>query len=158
LVSSAGLVVVWRQQRVRYYRAQAETAEALRESEERYRSLYENSTVGIYRTTPDGKILLANASLVNMLGYSSFDELSARDLSKDGYEPSYPRARFLELMEKEGEARGFESAWRRRDGNFLFVALFKLVGSALTHRPEKEPALDILRAENRPAPPVLRLP
>jgi len=40
-------------------------------SEERYRSIYENALVGIYRTTPDGKILLANPALVKMLGYSS---------------------------------------------------------------------------------------
>ncbi len=99
-----------------------QAAEALRENEERYRSLYENSTIGIYRTTPDGRILLANASLVNMLGYSSFEELSARDLTKDGYEPSYPRARFLERMEKEGEVRGLESVWQRQDGSSLFVS------------------------------------
>lgn len=38
--------------------------DALRESEERFRSFYENSTIGIYRTTPDGRILLANPALV----------------------------------------------------------------------------------------------
>jgi len=122
LVVGAGLFVVWRQQRVRYYRAQAETLDALRESEERYRGLYENSAIGIYRTTPEGRILLANPSLVNMLGYSSLEELSTRDLAKVGYEPSYPRAHFLELMEKEGEVRGLESAWQRQDGSFLFVS------------------------------------
>ena len=47
----------------------------LRESEESFRSLYENATIGIYRTTPDGKILMANLALVKMLGFGSFDEL-----------------------------------------------------------------------------------
>jgi PAS domain S-box-containing protein len=95
--------------------------ENLRESEERYRSLHENSTIGIYRTTPDGQILLANPSLVNMLGCSSFDELSAQDLTEYSYEPAYTRAHFLELMEKEGELRGLESTWQRQDGSILFV-------------------------------------
>jgi PAS domain-containing protein len=42
--------------------------ESMRKSEERFRSLYENSTMGLYRTTPDGKIILANPTLVKMLG------------------------------------------------------------------------------------------
>jgi len=52
-------------------RKQAE--EALRESEARFRRLFENSLVGIYRTTPDGRILLANPTLVKMLRYPSFE-------------------------------------------------------------------------------------
>ena len=48
-------------------RKRAETA--LHESEERFRSLFENATVGIYRTNPAGEILVANPALVKMLGY-----------------------------------------------------------------------------------------
>ncbi|MDI6868016.1 MAG: PAS domain S-box protein [Coprothermobacterota bacterium] len=95
--------------------------ESLRESEERFRSLYENSTIGLYRTTPDGKILLANSTLIEMLGYSTFDELSTRNLEKEGFAPSYPRAKFMEIIEREGEIRGYESAWKRRDGSVLYV-------------------------------------
>jgi PAS domain S-box-containing protein len=42
-------------------------------SEERFRSLFENATIGLYRTTPDGAILMANPALVKMLGYGSFE-------------------------------------------------------------------------------------
>ena len=42
---------------------------ALRESEERYRSLFDSVLVGLYRTTPAGQILDANPALVEMLGY-----------------------------------------------------------------------------------------
>ncbi|MGA2531692.1 MAG: HD domain-containing phosphohydrolase [Candidatus Aminicenantales bacterium] len=94
---------------------------ALRESEERFRSLYENSTLGLYRTTPDGRIMLANPALVKMLGYSSFEDLSRRDLNTDGFEPSYPRARFVERVKKEGAVKGLESAWERTDGTTVFV-------------------------------------
>ena len=59
--------------------------EELRESEFRFRSLYENIPVGLYRTTPAGKILLANRALVKMLGYSSFDELAERNLLKSWF-------------------------------------------------------------------------
>jgi PAS domain S-box-containing protein len=95
--------------------------EALQESEERFHSLYENSTIGLYRTTLGGEILLANPALVKMLGYASFEALAARDLSKDGYGLMYNRAEFLEAVEKEGEIKGLESSWIRQDGQAIFI-------------------------------------
>jgi PAS domain S-box-containing protein len=95
--------------------------EALRESEDRFRTLYENSTIGLYRTTPDGRIHLANPALIRMLGYSSFDDLSNRNLEKNGFEPSYPRTQFVEIIEKDGEVKGLESSWKRKDGTIIFV-------------------------------------
>ncbi|MBI4730649.1 MAG: PAS domain S-box protein [Chloroflexi bacterium] len=117
----AGLVLFWRQQRIRFYRERYEAAEALRESEERFRTLYENATIGIYRTTPDGHILLANPALISMLGYESFEELSQRDLTAEVYEPGYPRQEFQERIERDGEVRGMEAAWKRRDNSVIFV-------------------------------------
>ncbi|MCI0490713.1 MAG: PAS domain S-box protein [Blastocatellia bacterium] len=95
--------------------------EALKENEERYKSLFENVPIGIYRTTPDGRILLANPSLVHMLGCSSPDELLSRNLETEGFSPAYPRSRFKELIEREGEVKGLEAAWTRRDGVVIFV-------------------------------------
>jgi PAS domain S-box-containing protein len=100
-------------------RKQAEGA--LKENEERFRSLYENSTLGLYRTTPGGKILLANPTLVSMLGYDSFDELSKRNLEEDGFEPSYTRAKFIEAIETQGKLHGEESLWTRKDGVQIYV-------------------------------------
>ena len=98
-----------------------ETEKELRESEERFRSLYENSTVGIYRTTPDGKILLANPTLVKILGFNSFDELAKVNLSKQGFETTDERIRFIERVEKEGEIKGLEFKWKNKDGNTLYI-------------------------------------
>jgi PAS domain S-box-containing protein len=95
--------------------------ERLAESEERFRSLFENATIGIYRTTPGGRIVMANPTLARMLGYSSFEELSVRNLKENGFEPSYPRLQFVRRIEEEGEIRGLESAWKRRDGSVIFV-------------------------------------
>ena len=95
--------------------------EALRESETRYRSLFEQSPIGIYQTTPDGTILAANAALLWALGYSSLEELTARNLERDGYEPTYPRREFKERIERDGEVIGFESAWLKKDGQVLAV-------------------------------------
>jgi PAS domain S-box-containing protein len=95
--------------------------EALRESEARFRSLIENATVGIYRMTLQGRILMANPTLVRMLGYESFEALTARNLEKEGFEPNYPRRRFRERMEQDGEVKGLEEAWTRQDGSVIFV-------------------------------------
>ncbi|MEG8947182.1 PAS domain S-box protein [Rosettibacter firmus] len=97
------------------------TYELLQESEERFRSLYENSTIGLYRTTPDGQILLANKTLINMLGYDSFEELAKRNLQKEGFESHSDRKKFVDLIEKEGIIRGLESAWLRKDGTIIYV-------------------------------------
>lgn len=96
--------------------------EALRESEERFRGLYENATIGIYRTTPEGKILMANPALVKMLEYSSFEELSKRNLTTEGYEASYARGEFTQLIEKNGEVKGLESAWTTKNGTIIYVS------------------------------------
>ncbi len=93
----------------------------LRASEERFRSLYENATLGIYRTSPDGQILLANPALVSMLGYETLEELTRRDLGSEGYEPSYPRSEFQKRIERDAVIRGLESAWKRKDGSIIFV-------------------------------------
>ena len=96
------------------------TEEALAESEARFRSLVENAAVGIYRTTPDGRIVMANPTLVKMLGYDSFQELASRNPGDDAFEPHYSRKEFLERVEREGEIGGLEWAWTRRDGSVIF--------------------------------------
>ncbi len=100
-------------------RRQAE--KALREREEEYRNLFQNVPIGVYRTTPDGRILMANPTLVQMLGYSSFDELSSHNLEEEGFQPTYQRNQFKELIEKENEVRGLESKWTRPDGTVVFI-------------------------------------
>ena len=95
--------------------------DALRESEERFRSLYESVTIGLYRTTPEGRILMANPAAVHLLGYDSFDELTQRDLEKEGFGPSYPRSEFRQQLDSEGVITGFESTWTRRDNSTIFV-------------------------------------
>ena len=97
------------------------TEEALQESELRFRMLYENAKIGLYRTTPDGKILMANKMLVKLLGYPSFEKLVERNLEGEDYEPTYKRKEFLEIIEKDGEINDFESAWIRQDGSMFFI-------------------------------------
>jgi len=95
--------------------------EELKESEERFFGLYDNAPIGIYRTTPDGQILLANPALVEMIGYSSFEELSQRDLNKDALLPGNNRERFLEQITRDGFVKGRETEWTKKDGTEISV-------------------------------------
>ena len=96
--------------------------DSLRNSEERFRTVFENTVVGLYRTTPDGRILLANPALVKMMGYQSFEELMQLNLEKEGIDSSTPRSVFKQRIEKESKVVGLESVWIRRDGSKLFVS------------------------------------
>jgi PAS domain S-box-containing protein len=57
----------------------------LEEKRRQYRDLFENVPTGVYRTTPDGRILMANSALIRMLGYCSLEELACRNLEKEGF-------------------------------------------------------------------------
>jgi PAS domain S-box-containing protein len=136
------------------------TEEALRETEERYKDLFENAQIGIYRTTPEGRILMANPALIKMLRYSSFEELAAINVETEGYGPEYPRNQFKDLIEKDGEIKGLEATWRRRDKTTIFVRenarVFRGVdGKALYYEgtaediTERKQAEEVLRKSER---------
>lgn len=86
-----------------------------------FRNLFENAPVGIYRTTPDGKILIANPFLLKMIGYNSFDELAQRDLAKDIYVSDGKRNEFIRKIEQEEVVFGLESNWITKDNKIISV-------------------------------------
>lgn len=96
--------------------------EALKQSENRYRNIFESAVIGIYRTTPDGKILMANPTLVKMLGFNSFDELSERNLEDVGFETNSNRQLFRKLIEENGSLTGYESVWKKKDGQTVYIS------------------------------------
>jgi PAS domain S-box-containing protein len=101
-------------------RQRAETA--LRKSEERFRGILENAEIGVYRTTPDGQILVANPALVKMLGYSDSKELAQVCVTWDSVCPEgFSRDEFLRRMEQDARVMGLDSAWKRKDGTVLFA-------------------------------------
>lgn len=97
------------------------TEKRLRESEERLRSLFEETPIGIYQTMPDGRILEANPALVQMLGYASFEDLKRRDLGREGDAPGHRHSDIRERIEEHGQITGLESSWTRKDGSTILV-------------------------------------
>ena len=98
-------------------RAEAE----VRASEERFRSLYTNVSIGMYRTTPDGRVLMANPALVRMVGLPSFEALAGMNLEVASVYADMDRAAFRDQVERVGEIHGMETRWRRVDGTVLMV-------------------------------------
>ena len=74
LATGAGLAVLWRQQRLQYYRGQVQAAKAIRESETNFRALAENAGEGILIAVEGGVYVFANRAIAEISGYS-VDEL-----------------------------------------------------------------------------------
>jgi PAS domain S-box-containing protein len=94
---------------------------ALSETEERFRNLYNDAVIGLYRTNSKGEILLANRTLIKMLGFQSFEELSVRNLNEPGYGPSYHFQSFIDQIERDGEVKDLEAIWICQDGKEIFL-------------------------------------
>ena len=88
--------------------------EALRESEEKYRSLYNDSRDAIYITSRDGKFLDANQALLDLFGYTK-EELLDEVNVKDTYVRAVDRERFQKEIEKKGSVRDYEITLRKKD-------------------------------------------
>lgn len=95
--------------------------EALRTSEVEYRSLFENALEGIYRTSPDGRILAANPAMVEMFGYESIDEMKDIDIARDLFVHAEDRAKMSRLVDASGEIHNVENVLKRKDGRHLIV-------------------------------------
>lgn len=98
-----------------------EVEEQVRRSEEEFRSLFENAVVGIYRSTPEGRFLMANETLARISGYDSVDELMALDIPSQIYLNPEDRERFKKLMVERGFVSDFRYPIKRKDGSIGWV-------------------------------------
>ncbi len=94
--------------------------EMLKTSEQNYRDLFEGIPIGIYRAGPDGRILAANAAMLELLGYPGEEDLSSKSALHAYYNPE-ERMRWQEAIEAQGVVRHFEVQLQRRDGSTLWV-------------------------------------
>ncbi|MCC5653487.1 PAS domain S-box protein [Nostoc sp. XA013] len=100
-------------------RRQAE--EALQRSEAKFRAIFENSQVGIYRTRlSDGLILNANQRYANLLGFDSPEEIIGLEHTIDYFVNPSDRQKAIEAMKRDGEVRNFETQMRKRDGTLFW--------------------------------------
>ncbi|MRR36532.1 PAS domain S-box protein, partial [bacterium] len=98
---------------------------ALRESEERYRALFENAIEGIFQTTLDGRAIMANSALARILGYGSAREAVERltDIGSQVYADPEDRMIIIGRLLKDGQVEGSEVLFKRSDGTSIKVIL-----------------------------------
>jgi phosphoserine phosphatase RsbU/P len=114
----------WLERSIRYAIERHRSDLALRAAEEKYHSIFDHLVEGIFRTTPDGHYLLANAALARIYGYSSPEDLmnSITDISRRLYVQEGRRDEFIRLMQENDVITDFESETYRKDGTTIWIS------------------------------------
>ncbi|MDC0336099.1 PAS domain S-box protein [Pseudodesulfovibrio sp.] len=103
-------------------RKQAEAE--LRESELKYRTIFNNSTEGLYQSSPEGRFINVNPAFARIMGYASPDDLveSVTDIATQFYSNQGERSAVMEIMERDGEITEYELRHTRKDGSVIWVS------------------------------------
>ena len=99
--------------------------QALKKEEAKYRLIFDGALEGLFESSPEGKVLTANAALSRMLGYDSPEELTSmiRNAGKQIWVNEQERADYVQRLEKQGVIQKHECRFRRRDGSEIWVSL-----------------------------------
>jgi len=102
---------------------------AIKKSELKYRTIFENAIEGIYQVTTEGRFITVNDALAHMAGYDSPEEFieSIKDIKKQLYVNREDRDRFLTIIKTEGFVKGFEAEFYRKDRNTFWVVINAVV-------------------------------
>jgi len=95
----------------------------LRESEEKYRNLFERVRHGLYISTKEGHFVDCNQAMWGLLGYRDKEEFLKLDIVKDLYVNPEDRETFMESVEKQGFVKDFEVEWKKKNGEKITVLL-----------------------------------
>ena len=94
--------------------------QALRDSEQRYRRLFERNLAGVFRSTPDGRFLECNPAFARILGYDAPEELLAVPAG-NLYLQAGERDAALEQIRRDRTIVGHETSFRRKDGSIASI-------------------------------------
>ena len=95
----------------------------LKESEEKYRNLFERVRHGLFISTKEGRFLDCNVALLEMLGYSKKEEFLEIEIAEDLYVNPKERENFEGLVEKRGFVKDMEVEFKKRGGEKITVLL-----------------------------------
>ncbi|KAA3654272.1 MAG: bifunctional diguanylate cyclase/phosphodiesterase [Proteobacteria bacterium] len=93
-------------------------------AELRYRSIFEDSVIGMFRTSSDGRYLAANRALAELYGYDSPEALvdGLSDIATRLYVDPARRQAFITLIRENRRVVDFESEVYRRDGSRIWIS------------------------------------
>jgi diguanylate cyclase (GGDEF)-like protein/PAS domain S-box-containing protein len=100
-----------------------ETERALAESEEKFRTMFNSASVGIYQSTLDGRFVTANMMAARILGYDSVEELLGKNIAEDIYFDPRQRDQLIRKYEANDYQADVEVLWKKRDGSPVWVQL-----------------------------------
>jgi PAS domain S-box-containing protein len=117
LLAGTALTLVWRQQRMRFYRSQLETVEALRMSEEKFSKAFLTTPdpISITRLS-DGKFVTVNQGFENVMGYQAGEVIGKTAIELGIWENPKERERLVAALQADGMIKNFESTFRAKDG------------------------------------------
>jgi len=97
--------------------------EALRVAHANYRSLFENATVGIFQSTPEGRFLSVNPATARIFGYTSPEVMlgNIKSIADQIYLDPAARDEFHRLIVEQGQVQDFTYQARRQDGGIIWV-------------------------------------
>lgn len=104
-----------------------ETEHRLMEIERNKKEFFAEARDGFYISTREGHFIDCNDALVNMLGYSTTQEVLALDLNTQLWGNPDDRPKFQAIIEEHGFVRGYEGSFRRKDGRLVYVSLSSYV-------------------------------
>ena len=101
------------------------TERELKNSEARFRNIFDNATEGIFQTTPQGGVLASNPALVNLMGFDDQSSLIAyyQDITHQLYDNPDDRERLMQRLGREGALQNFETTLKLRDGRSIWVSV-----------------------------------
>jgi len=97
----------------------------LKKSEKKYRRLFENSPVGIFKTTSRGEVKMINPHMAEILGFDSISETVNyyNDLKKELYVNSERRDQFIRLMQENREVNNFTYQAYDKNKNIMWLEM-----------------------------------
>jgi PAS domain S-box-containing protein len=104
---------------------QKQMEKALQESEARYRGIFENAVVGIFQSTPAGRMLNVNPALAQIYGYDSPEDMitGVTDLGHQVFVDPKQREEMKRELAETGVVRGGQYQVYRKDGNKIWVSV-----------------------------------
>ncbi|MBF0102560.1 MAG: response regulator, partial [Desulfobacterales bacterium] len=97
----------------------------LKTAEEKYRSIFDDATEGIFQTTPSGQFMIANLALSTILGYNSPQDIieTLKNLGQNLFVIPARSTEFFDIIHKQGYLKGFEFQAYRKDGSIIDVSI-----------------------------------
>jgi PAS domain S-box-containing protein len=108
-----------------FYTNMEKALEQERLAEAKYRGIFENSTEGIYQSTPEGRFISCNPATAAILGYDTPEDVieNITDIGRQLYVTPQRRRELYELMQNGSDVKNFEVEFYRKDGSKLWVLL-----------------------------------